>query len=379
MYEQPYVDRTVRLFRRAAAETTGCRVWFVTTVRESAGRGPTTHDLIAEALRGSEDADLGLLHCTEPAGNKATQLNWAVAELTARGALAPDDYVAVFDFDAQPGPALLAAVLDRLHPTGPDILQVLPLNLGTLAGPPSSSWQRALVGVEALHHAVRSLGVERVRLTRSRPGAPRAQYAMGAGLVIRHKVLAELGGFPFVDDIPLGYAASLRPLTVTTVDEPVIVDLPGRLQAQLRSLKLITTGVNGWVRVLADSAGDPTVRPGARTRLALLGLAETWELSGYPWLGLLLTPGVRRRGWAARGVVAAFWILPLVQTTVMRRRLAPWLDPDAWAAPATQVAAASLTRRFWRTAGTGQLLWDAVGARLSGRERQFQRGDRAAR
>lgn len=378
--EQPYVPRTVAGFARLAEHYEHVRVWFVTTEREEAepGDGPTTRTLLERALADQNAPSLAVLHYPHTTGNKASQLNWIVHALGATVApeLTGRTYVGVFDFDSQPDPQTAALVAERAACGAPEVIQVVPLNTGTLNGPPQGRWTRALVAVEALHHGARSLGVERWKLDRGERGHRHAQYVVGAGVFLRLDALRAAGGFPFVDDVPLGYRLFLRGAVFGTVQALNTVDLPETLAAHLSSLKFIARGVLSWPEVLHDSLGTAGVRWPDRVRLGVLGVKDGFEITAYPWLAVALTPRLIRGGRAGRLLAVAVWTLPMVQTAVMRRVLRERLTPEEWFSPALLVAAASLGRRFWRTLGAWRLIAASVAAARSKSPVEYTKRDR---
>lgn len=378
--EQAYMTRTVAAFARLAEDCEQVRVWFVTTEREEAEhRGPTTRTLLERELAARHVPRVSILHYPHDTGNKASQLNWALAKLCADAGepQARRTYVGVFDFDSQPHPQTGSFVVERATQGTPEVIQVVPLNTSTLNGPPNHLPIRAMIGVEAWHHATRSLGVERWKLDRSERERRLAQYIVGAGVFLRLDALRDAGGFPFVDDVPLGYWLFLRGAKFATVPVFNTVDLPGTLSAHLNSLKFIACGVLSWPEALWETMSTPNVTWVDRARLALLGAQDTFEMTAYPWLGLALTPSLVREGPTGRVVAAAFWGLPVIQTTIMRRVLCQRITPKNWAVPIPLIAAASVARRFWRSMGAWRLVVNGAAAAASGGQVKFAKRDRA--
>ncbi|MGH3319269.1 MAG: glycosyltransferase [Streptosporangiaceae bacterium] len=379
--EQPYVRRTVAAFAAVRDAYPHAHVWFVTTTREQrpATDGMTTRDALERALAGTDSERMEVLHDPSPAGNKASQLNWAVHRLDRRPDLLDDRaWVGVFDFDSQPHPDTAAWVAARARRGRPEAIQVVPINVTTLTGPPANAFARAVILTEGLHHATRSLGVERWKLDRSEAGRRMPQYLVGAGMFVRRDALRTAGGFPFVDDVPLGYRMFLDRARFATVPVLNRVDLPDTIAAHLESLKLIARGVISWVPVLGASRASRTVHGWDRFRLAGLGVADTAELTTYPWLAAILTPTLLRRSWSGRILAAAWWGFPIAQTAVMRHVLADELSSDTWRVPTPALAGVSIARRFWRTIGAWRLAVDAARARLRGGAVSFSKPSRSA-
>lgn len=376
--EQPYVQRTVRAFSAVHDAYPHAHVWFVTTAREQPPEnGQTTKELLDKVLAEVDSDRMGVLHDPRLAsGNKASQLNWAVDQLDHRDDCRPGQaWIGVFDFDSQPHPDTATWVADRAMRQGSEVIQVVPVATATLAGPPPSTMSRGLIFTEALHHAARSLGIERWKLDQAMRGRRMPQYVVGAGLFVRRDALRTTGGFPFVDDVPLGYRLFLDGARFATVPVLNSVDLPDTVTAHLSSLRFIARGVASWPSALAHSTVTET---GGfdRLRLAALGLADTTEITVYPWLAAAMTPTLARRGWLSRLLALAWWTFPLAQTVVMRGVLAEQLDLGAWRVPGPLMVATSLGRRFWRTLGSWRLCVAVVSAGLRGTPVAFTKAPR---
>lgn len=374
--EQPYVQRTVQAFSAVRDAYPQVYVWFVTTAREQApGNGPTTNEVLDQVLARRKCHRMGVLRDPRlTPGNKASQLNWAVDQLDRKDDITPGQvWVGVFDFDSQPHPDTAAWVADHALQRGSEVIQVVPIATTTLAGPPTNTTSRGLIFTEGLHHAARSLGVERWKLDQATRGRRMPQYVVGAGLFVRRDALRTAGGFPFVDDVPLGYRLFLDRARFATVPVLNRVDLPDTVTAHLSSLKLIARGVSSWPSTLAHGASTCD-----RLRLAMLGLADTAEITVYPWLVAAMTPALARRGWLGRLLVMAWWTFPLAQTAVMRRVLAEQLDLQEWRVPGSLMVATSLSRRFWRTLGSWRLCAAVLSARLRGTPVAFTKAPRTS-
>ncbi|MFJ8954972.1 hypothetical protein ACIRO1_33230 [Streptomyces sp. NPDC102381] len=374
--EQPYVQRTVEAFAAVRDLYPYAHIWFVTTAREE-GEGPTTRELLEKELGARDAARMAVIEDPRPVGNKSSQLNWAVEHIGGHQEDRNSVWFGVFDFDSQPPPVLAAQVAAEVAgEREPEVVQVVPLATGCLTRAPERWWPRSVVRIEALHQAVRSFGVERWKLDQAAEGRLMPQYLVGAGLFVRADVLREVGGFPYVDDVPLGYRLFLHKARFSTVQVLNRVDLPGKVSAHLTSLKFIARGITSWVGVLREAREARAIDC---LRLAGLGVADTAEITVLPWLSAALTPIVLRRGSAhERALIAAWWAFPLVQTAVMRRVLVDEMDAEEWRVPTVGLVGAGLGRRFWRTFGAWQLGADAVRARLTGESVAFGKADRAA-
>jgi hypothetical protein len=382
--EQPYVQRTVTAFAAVRDACPYASVWFVTTDREQPAidGDKTTRKLLERALAGIGSERMAVLHDPRPSGNKASQLNWAVARLDQRqrraGTAEGQVWIGVFDFDSQPHSSTAAWVAARADAGASEVIQVVPIGVTTLAGPPRSVFTRTVILTEALHHASRSLGVERWKLDQAASGRRMPLYLVGAGMFVRRDALRAAGGFPFVDDVPLGYRLFLQGARFATVPVLNRVDLPDTIAAHLGSLKFIARGVVSWPSVLAATRGCGATRRADRIRLVALGVADTSEMTVYPWLAAALTPGLLRRGWAHRILALGWWAFPIVQTVVMRRVMAGELDRGTWRVPASALASASVARRFWRTIGVWRLGAGTARALLCGGEVTFAKVPRAS-
>lgn len=355
----------------------------MTTDREqpTSGGGDTTKEVIERSLAAINPERMAILNDPSPAGNKASQLNWAVAQLdgdrAGTGAAEDRVWIGVFDFDSQPHPSTAAWVAALASARTAEAIQVVPLGTSTLASPPPGLLTRSVILTEALHHASRSLGVERWKLDQADHGRRMPMYLVGAGMFIRRDSLRAAGGFPFVDDVPLGYRLFLRGARFTTVPVLNRVDLPDTIAAHLGSLKFIARGVVSWPSALAATRDREGACRTDRLRLAAMGIADTAEMTVYPWVAAALTPGLLRRGMAHRVLAIAWWTFPIAQTAVMRRVLDQELDTATWHVPAPALIAASLARRFWRTSGAWRLAASTVRAWLSGGSVTFAKQPRA--
>ncbi|GAA3491774.1 hypothetical protein [Streptomyces cremeus] len=374
--EQPYVQRTVKAFTAVRDAYPHAYIWFVTTARE-VGDGPTTRELLEKELGTCDAARMAVIEDPRPVGNKASQLNWAVEHIEGPQGDVDPVWFGVFDFDSQPPPELAAWVAAEAgSERAPEVVQAVPLATGCLSGAPEGWWSRSVVRTEALHQAVRSFGVERWKLDRAAGGRLMPQYLVGAGLFVRSDVLREVGGFPYVDDVPLGYRLFLRRARFSTVPVLNRVDLPDTVAAHLTSLKFIARGITSWPGALRETRDARAID---RLRLTWLGCVDTAEITVTPWLGAALTPVLLRRGSAReRTLIALWWAFPLVQTAVMRRILADEMDAEEWRVPTVGLVGAGLGRRFWRTFGAWQLGIDAARARLTGRRVVFGKADRSS-
>ncbi|WP_367435204.1 glycosyltransferase [Streptomyces celluloflavus] len=375
--EQLYVARTVAAFAAVRDAYPQAYIWFVTTARELApSGGETTRAVLERQLQRMDARRIAVVEDPRPQGNKASQLNWAVEYIDQKFGGDEKSWIGVFDFDSQPPPQTATWVAATAQASSAEAIQVVPIGTTTLAGPPKRAASRAVVYAEALHQAARSLGVERWKLDRASDRRRMPQYLVGAGMFVRRDALRSVGGFPFVDDVPLGYRLFLEGARFTTVPVLNRVDLPDTVTAHLGSLKLIARGITSWPSALAATRRRPGVRQRDRLRLTALGVADTAEITIYPWLAAGLTPSLLRGPWPGRLLAVAWWAFPLAQTAVMRRVLAGELDEGSWSVPAGAVAAASVGRRFWRTAGTWRLAGDTLRSRLRGKTVTFTKSTR---
>ncbi|MGW2702321.1 glycosyltransferase [Streptomyces sp. NPDC001340] len=376
--EQPYVARTVAAFAAVRDHYPHAYIWFVTTAREQASSGgeETTRATLERLLRQMDTQRMAVMEDPRPEGNKASQLNWAVECIDEKFDSNEHAWIGVFDFDSQPPAETAAWVAHTARASGAEAIQVVPIGTTTLAGPPKTATSQAVVLTEALHQAARSLGVERWKLDQAASGRRMPQYLVGAGMFVRRDALRSVGGFPFVDDVPLGYQMFLHGAHFATVPVLNRVDLPDTVTAHLGSLKFIARGITSWPSALAAAQRRTDVPTGDQLRLAALGVADTAEITIYPWLAAGLTPSLLRGPWPGRLLAIAWWGFPLVQTAVMRHVLTDELDERAWAVPTGAIAVASVGRRFWRTVGAWRLAGDALRSRLQGQTVTFTKSSR---
>lgn len=368
--EGPYAVRTAGAFRALADHDARTFVWFVMTRRET--QVPATGELL-EPLVADHDR-VAVIEDPAASGNKASQLNFAVRRLREQGLLDDDDTVAVFDFDSQPRADLVPHVRAKL--VGHDVVQVVPVPFGALAGPPHTELARRAVWVDATLHLRRSLGIERARLTRSRTPV---QYAMGAGLFVGAAVLRRVGGFPYVDDIPLGYRLSATGSTFTTVPQVNPVDVPDTFRAVLGSMVFVSRGILSWTSVLLDADVRQQAPPRRLAELTWLGLHDTWEITLHPVVGVGLSVAAIRRPRRARTITAlAFWALPVAEVVVLRHVREELSPGSLWDEQLMDVVPLALGRRFWRALGPVRLAVRAIGATLRRTELTFRPTERAS-
>jgi hypothetical protein len=377
--EQPFVQRTVKAFAKIRDDYPHAHIWFVTTAREQAPADgvATTKEILDKQLSSLNGDRMRVIEDPRSTGNKASQLNWAVDHIDRlTTASETQTWIGVFDFDSQPAAATAAWVAEVASRYDAEVIQSVPIGITSLGGPPNNIISRAVIFTEALHQAARSLGVERWKLDRAMAGRPKPQYLVGAGMFVRRDILRKVDGFPYVDDVPLGYRLSLSRARFATIPSMNRVDLPDTVDAHLGSQKFIARGIVSWPSVLSAARGDRSVRMIDHIRLATLGVADTVEITTYPWLAAVLTPTLLRGSWPGRVFAAAWWGFPIVQTLVMRRTLANELEADLWSVPALALAGASVGRRFWRTLGAWRLCADTARAQLLGDTVSFTKASR---
>ncbi len=300
-------------------------------------RFPSTAEVVAAELAQSSYAGLSIRHVHyEGDGRKAAQVNHAVAGLPERSEVG---YVAVYDVDSRPSPALiertLAFAADQRATTSqwPAVLQQSARF--TTSGTHPQGWQRAVCRGAALLQTLWTLRREIPSFRRyawagrgSRSCAGMAAAArglaqtVGHGLLVRVEVFRASGGLPVytvLDDFPFGYRLSVDGIDVQPV--PYTTLAPGPEEVR----ELIAQGQR-WFHNYLDypRCAENARAQGHGTRWTrFVGLAvggyrgATWLLRS-PGIAASLGLLVGRAPWPARtaaavalgaGVVVPVWML----------------------------------------------------------------------
>ncbi|MFI9829598.1 glycosyltransferase [Streptomyces sp. NPDC051913] len=395
--EQAVMPRSLEHFAALAARWPKLRVLVVTAAREAAetpsGR-PTTDD-VCRMLADQHNTRLGrevFAVVSYPGqGRRASQLNYAVAELDKLSPSVGDygDYVAVFDADAVPD-ARLASQFARAAKGRPAMIQqpMLP------AFPGSSSGRRsAVMSGQDLAAFRRTLGIEYRRIKVARWCAPGQRprllaalarpmvYGVGSGLIVRRDKIEDIGFFQEPhDDLAVGHRLSMAGEPMAVLPSVNIVEPYQSVGAMARAFSSVAFANAATRHDYRFAKAHPTRLSAAGQRLlAARALADgaAWAL-GPAVMGAAATHlAVRRRyGPLLAAAVAAGLIEPVVAYRLRGRVLddfraagpagGTWRQPPPAAAVATYMLQPAVS-------GLGPWLLGvrAGAARLTGRELRF--------
>lgn len=193
-----------------------------TKIREMVA-GPTTKEVVLDHLsKWNPRCQIIHLHYPKTSGNKAKQMNFALATLTQAGVLRPDEatYVGVYDADSAPDPHTLRVLSTYARQNRPVAFQQYPIYLrhcGKLS---------RLMRNEAMLQTAHSVCVEYPRQRRvnsailaGRNAGPTFTYCIGHGVFLRSDWILKVG-FPEtapVEDLPLGFMLSLGKKQIWTL------------------------------------------------------------------------------------------------------------------------------------------------------------------
>jgi cellulose synthase/poly-beta-1,6-N-acetylglucosamine synthase-like glycosyltransferase len=210
-----------------------------TKVREMVA-GPTTKDVVLNHLsKWNPRCQIVHLHYPKTSGNKAKQMNFALATLKKTGVLRPDEatYVGVYDADSAPDPYTLRVLSTYARENRPVAFQQYPIylrNCGKLS---------RLMRNEAILQTAHSVCVEYPRQRRvnsaiqaGRNAGPTFTYCIGHGVFFRSDWILEVG-FPEtapVEDLPLGFMLSLGKKQIWTLPLFDVCTVPSSTNAFIR-------------------------------------------------------------------------------------------------------------------------------------------------
>jgi cellulose synthase/poly-beta-1,6-N-acetylglucosamine synthase-like glycosyltransferase len=194
----------------AKLQSDAIEVCYITTEKE----GGTTDNASYRALQSYQPRYFSVLHCPDPDGTKADQLNYAISQILERRDIGDTDlYFAVFDADSRPDPRGLAYVLN--DDETPGLYQMYSLYTSNVErhGP----FHQAC----ALFQSRWSIAFELpVSLRNYQAGQVKAlAYLIGHGLFVNFNVFGRFA-FPtrsIAEDIALGYRLSFQGYTIKPV------------------------------------------------------------------------------------------------------------------------------------------------------------------
>ena len=271
------------------------RIIVVTTAREIAenqgeSRGTTieTVETFLAVFPGDETVSYEHLYFRYLVGNKASQLNYALRELSKNQETLFGTYIGVYDADSRPTSDTLLHLLrvlaqeeNRNHPW-PVALQQPTLYLGNFQ---EISWYLQL---EALFqtrwvfgHELRTLRASTRRLAQYLP--PYA-YCVGHGMFIRADFLQRTGGFPEPsEDVPLGHRLTFLGIPIHPLPVYDVCEVASRVSTLVRqsgfwcSNALLMWREYQRVKIL----GLPTKKERTLT-LLMKGLGDFFSWMYYP-------------------------------------------------------------------------------------------------
>ncbi|MGK5544987.1 hypothetical protein ACSNOH_09680 [Streptomyces sp. URMC 127] len=204
---------------------------------------PLTEQVVADALAQPAYQGLPVRHVHyDGVGREAAQVNHAVATLPPGPGEA---YIAVYDIDSRPTPALLQHTVTSIARHHAEYGQMPPVVQQsarfTTQGTSSRGWERAVCHGAARLQTLWTLRREipafdrHARAVRHRHGALRAAVGggglaqtVGHGLWVRRDTFTRLGGLPtytVLDDLPFGYQLTVCRIPVCCV--PALAVAPG--------------------------------------------------------------------------------------------------------------------------------------------------------
>ncbi|MEU7894227.1 hypothetical protein AB0B45_15365 [Nonomuraea sp. NPDC049152] len=295
-------------------------------------RFPLTSDVLACELERHRGLPIRHVHYSG-GGRKAGQVNYAVARLGADAG----SYVAVYDVDSRPTPAVMAATLAFIQlgqaADGelPEVLQQPAWHARRAAR--GRAWERTLcqgaADLQTLWTLRREIPYARrygKLIGRGRQlwwGVARAGVSqpVGHGLFVRGDVFDRVGGLPeftLLDDVPFGYQLTMHRVPVVPVPVMTVADAPEQAGEALAQ-------GHRWFRSYLDypavarhasAAGAGTAGAHAAALAVCLYRGVAW-LSASPCTAACLLVAVsRRHRWPVRvaAVAALAWgvVAPVV-------------------------------------------------------------------
>lgn len=293
--EQAVIDETCAYFSEIIENEPGIHLLICGTVREhTEGENPT---LNRARLALNNIARCRVIECPIADGYKAEQIQYAYLNSGA----GPEDYLAFYDVDSRPEPAVFAEV----NGTGGNacILQQHALflqNLSHLGRKPLQMGQALYQSRWTLAHEIPRFSLYRHRLT---PFV----HLVGHGLFVKRWVLDEFRGIPtgtIVDDAHLGFFMAAQKYMVASLGSVDFSDNPEKFSETYRQLY-------GWSRGPLDVAA---------------------YLRSYRNTGQPLSPGraaamcITAYGYWAQWIVTSPAIILLLGAAILGRPLAiAWL------------------------------------------------------
>jgi hypothetical protein len=356
--EQNSVFSTLGTFCGLCANRANVRVVVVTTAREDREQANYSFAESTAALvlkfKQQHDAQNLITHLHYPRsdGNKSHQLNYAIEWLQRNGA-AGDDYVGIYDFDAQPAAETVDDFFQLAGTCDYDAIQQVPLPIRRLQDTIRAG--RYACATESLLHLQRSLGVEKWSLWFNallrRALIP--HYLCGSGMFIRLSAFGKLGPLPVVDDIPFGYRLYLRAARIGVMNSYNHVEPHLSVKAIINSNVFVFFGV---IQFLNEIARAPQPAPMRSLLLLIFGLLEVFEFVLYPFFLLLcLLVGYSSNNTSMLYLTWALLLLPVIHVLIAGPLLRMQIGYRFVARDLASILFAAPWRKFWRACGP--LVW----------------------
>ncbi|HEY1365850.1 MAG TPA: glycosyltransferase [Gaiellaceae bacterium] len=334
-----------------------CTIAFITTAREDAASGPTTAEVLDQALRARGNPRLVHVHCDSGGDrSKADQLTFALRELGLAGSRAADTFVGVYDADSSPDPRTLTYVAARAA-ADPELraIQQVPLyfqNLRDARGP-----RGLYLMARPLHNALFALTVE-VPSMRRQPrvfAAPRRSpqrvlggwlsHGLGHGQFFRLDLLTDFGGFrPPSCDTQLGHALAFCGVPIHAHPMLDVGETPDSVRVLIRQGVVWFNSMNTFWRTKRFVEGRPDYHGAAAWPLMarLVHANVAWAIYPLLYVGALAY-SLATGQWLLAAYGVAAWAVYLIPVALVLRRFDLWLricgrfEPIREPSPATKV------------------------------------------
>lgn len=248
--EQAIVEETINWFSKLKYKG-NIKYIIVTTEKEENEyktnniKTKTTGFLVEKILKERKLTNFIHMHYPHTAGNKSSQLNYAVDEILKTHKDTGNTYISVFDFDSKPDLQTFN-MLGKVYTlkNSPDVIGQVPLSFKNFISL-SKKTSNCFLLLSALHQTIRSCGIEKFRLLLSSLFNLRLpQYCMGACMHIKLKTLLDNDKFPiFVDDLTLGYRLTINNAKFAYLPSSNYVLIPNKLRDCFNQSVLIFKGV----------------------------------------------------------------------------------------------------------------------------------------
>lgn len=215
------INASIRYFVGIAEACPGVKIVVLMTAREN-----RTYSALSDDLK--KHRSITILFAPIEYSSKAAQLNYGIDKLTA---VCGGDYLAIFDVDSRPRPAVFQEV-QRRRSEG-KIFQQHGLFLANI----DDVFMHPILYGLALSQSRWTISQEMARFCAYKNGLIPGIHLVGHGLFIRREVLAKYGGFPEeteVEDAHLGFYLSAEHEPICSLNEMDDSDVPVRVSGWFR-------------------------------------------------------------------------------------------------------------------------------------------------